>query len=97
MSEFKYIKSGLLKKFPTRSTIIALTAIQPFGRGLSSRIGEKPLEQDCVILFIVTRFKNQAQVVQTLDSGIHRINHCLAEKYYGKQLRYPLDRNLSGG
>ena len=41
--------------------------------------------------------KQQAQVVQTLDSAIHRINHYPADKYYGNQLRYPLDSDLSGG
>ena len=39
----------------------------------------------------------QAPVVQTLDSAIHRINHYPADKYYGNQLHYPLDRDLSGG
>ena len=39
----------------------------------------------------------QALVVQTLDSAIHRINHYPADKYYGNQLRYPLDSDLSGG
>ena len=39
----------------------------------------------------------QAPDVQTLDSAIHRINHYPADKYYGNQLRYPLDRDLSGG
>ena len=39
----------------------------------------------------------QAPVVQTLDSGIHRINHSPADKYYENQLRYPLDSDLSGG
>ena len=38
-----------------------------------------------------------APVVQPLDSAIHRINHYPADKYYGNQLRYPLDRDLSGG
>ena len=39
-----------------------------------------------------------APVVQTLDrSTIHRINHYPADKYYGNQLRYPLDSDLSGG
>ena len=38
-----------------------------------------------------------APVVQTLDSTIHRINHYPADKYYGNQLRYPLDGDLSGG
>ena len=36
-------------------------------------------------------------VVQTLDRAIHRINHYPADKYYGNQLRYPLDSDLSGG
>ena len=39
----------------------------------------------------------QAPVVQTLDSAIRRINHYPADKYYGNQLRYPLDSDLSGG
>ena len=38
-----------------------------------------------------------APVVQTLDSGIHRINHYPADKYYGNQLRYLLDSDLSCG
>ena len=42
-------------------------------------------------------YVSQAPVVQTLDSAIHRINHYPADKYYGNQLRYPLDRDLSGG
>ena len=42
-------------------------------------------------------YKNQAPVVQTLDSAIHRINLYPADKYYGNQLRYPLDSDLSGG
>ena len=37
------------------------------------------------------------QVVQTSDSAIHRINYYPAGKYYGNQLRYPLDSDLSGG
>ena len=38
-----------------------------------------------------------APVVQKLDSATHRINHYPADKYYGNQLRYPLDRDLSDG
>ena len=38
-----------------------------------------------------------APVLQTLDSAIHRINHYPADKYLKNQLRYPLDRDLSGG
>ena len=38
-----------------------------------------------------------APVVQTLDSAIHWINQYPADKYYGNQLRYPLDSDLSGG
>ena len=36
-----------------------------------------------------------APVVQTLDSAIHRINNYPAGKYYGNQLRYLLDSDLS--
>ena len=46
----------------------------------------------CVLLRSVL-----APVVQTLDSAIHRINHYPADKYYGNQLRYPLDSDLCGG
>ena len=38
-----------------------------------------------------------APVVQTLDSAIRRINHYPADKYYGNQLRYLLDSDLSAG
>ena len=38
-----------------------------------------------------------ALVVQTLNSAIHQINHCPADKYLGNQLHYPLDRDLSIG
>jgi len=31
------------------------------------------------------------------NRAIHRIKHYPADKYLGKQLRYPLDRFLSGG
>ena len=31
------------------------------------------------------------------DSAIHRKNHYPADKYLAKQLRYPLERFLSGG
>ena len=40
---------------------------------------------------------DQAPVVQTLDSAIHRINHYPVDKYYRNQLRYLLGRALSGG
>ena len=43
------------------------------------------------------RFGPMASAVQTLDSSIHRINYYPADKYYRKQLCYPLDRNLSDG
>ena len=46
---------------------------------------------------VLTSAMRQALVVQTLDSAIHRINHYPAAKYYGNQLRYPLDSDLSGG
>ena len=39
----------------------------------------------------------QALVVQTFDSAIHRINRHTVNKYYGNQLLYPLDRDLSFG
>ena len=36
-------------------------------------------------------FDDQARVVQTLDSTIHRTSHYPADKYLGNQLRYPVD------
>ena len=44
-----------------------------------------------------TREEDQAPVVQTLDSAIQRINHYPADKYWGNQLHYPLNRDLSDG
>ena len=44
----------------------------------------------CIVIYL-------APVVQTLDSSIYRINHYPADKYYGNQLRYPADSDLSGG
>ena len=46
---------------------------------------------------VLTSAMRQALVVQTFDSAIHRINHYSAAKYYGNQLRYPLDSDLSVG
>ena len=43
------------------------------------------------------QFHVLAPVVQTLDSATQRINHYPADKYYGNQLCYPLDRDLSDG
>ena len=40
---------------------------------------------------------DQAPVFQKLGNALHRINHYPADKYYGNQLRYPLDSDLSGG
>ena len=42
-------------------------------------------------------YEHHAPVVQTLDSAIHQINHYPAHKYYGNQLRYPVDRFLFSG
>ena len=39
---------------------------------------------------------NQARVVQTMDSALHRINHYPADTYYENQLHYPLESDLSG-
>ena len=38
-----------------------------------------------------------ARVVQMLDSAIHPISHYPADKYWGSQLCYPMDRDLSCG
>ena len=55
------------------------------------------LEQEWLSIHPRNFGNHLAAVVQTLDSAIHRINHYLANKYYGNQLRYPLDSDLSGG
>ena len=46
---------------------------------------------------IIVCYLQEAPVVQKLDSAIHQINHYPADTYYGKQLRYPLDSDLSAG
>ena len=48
-------------------------------------------------LFETSVSSHLAPVVQTLGRAIHRINHYPADKCKGNQLRYPLDRFLSGG
>ena len=57
-------------------------------------------DQVLYILFyfiVISVCNDLALVVQMLDSAIHRINHYPADKYYGNQLRYLLDSDLSGG
>ena len=61
------------------------------------RFGLKTCIDQALVVRKVGNAIHQASVVQTLDSAIHRINHYPADKYYGNQLRYPLDRFLSGG
>ena len=39
---------------------------------------------------------DQAQVVQMLDNTTHQIFHYPVDKYWGKELRYLVDRLLSG-
>ena len=40
----------------------------------------------------------QTLVVQNMDSAIHSgLNHYPEDKYYGNQLHYPVNRDLSGG
>ena len=53
--------------------------------------------RDLIFAIRIDWFLFLAPVVQTSDSAIHRINHYPADKYYGNQLRYPLDSDLSGG
>ena len=40
---------------------------------------------------------DQARVVQTVNSAIHRINHYPVDNTIGFANAYPLDSNLSGG
>ena len=50
-----------------------------------------------MMLLVPISFILLAPVVQTLDSAIYRINHYPMDRCQGNQLRYPLDRFLSGG
>ena len=43
------------------------------------------------------KVNHQAQVVQTLDSAIHRINRYPADSVIDLRNTYPLDSDLSGG
>ena len=45
----------------------------------------------------ILRITEQAPVVQTLDSAIHRINHYPVDSVIGFPNTYPLDSDLSGG
>ena len=42
-------------------------------------------------------FIHQAPVVQKMDNVMHRINYYPVDKYWGNQLHYPLDSDLSDG
>ena len=57
----------------------------------------KVIKQSLVQCVLRDNRRDQAPVVQTLGSAIHRINHYPVDKYYGNQLRYPVDSDLSGG
>ena len=73
-----------------------LGAARCFGVGLGvTHLWPKSLVPRVIISRSATI--NQAPVVQTLDSAIQRINHYPVDKYYGNQLRYSLDSDLSAG
>ena len=42
-------------------------------------------------------FIHQAPVVQKMDNVMHRVNYYPVDKYWGNQLLYPLDSDLSDG
>ena len=48
-------------------------------------------------MFLLDTENQMVPVVQTLDSAIHGIIHYPADTFYGRQLRYLLDKNLSIG
>ena len=48
-------------------------------------------------LLKINRSQDQAAVVQTLDSAIHRINHYPVHKAISFPNAYPQDSDLSGG
>ena len=47
--------------------------------------------------FRISRSNLQATVDQTMDSAIHRINHCPLNNSIGFASVYALDSDLSGG
>ena len=49
------------------------------------------------ILFLPRVTLSQAQVTEKLVSSFHEINHHTVDKWLGKQLWYPLDRDVSSG
>ena len=49
------------------------------------------------ILFLPRVSLSQAQVTEKLVSSFHEINHHTVDKWLGKQLWYPLDRDVSSG
>ena len=64
---------------------------------ISSQLGARTNDGRSLLDDCQRILKDQAPVVQTLDSAIHRINHYPADKYQRNQLRYPVDRFLSCG
>ena len=69
------------------------------GLDITDRVSQLENEADHFTTYLTVSQEDnlQAPVVQTLDSAIHQINHYPADKYYGNQLRYLLDSDLSGG
>ena len=64
---------------------------------LPSKFSDTGFSENVVVAETGYQRLDQAQVVQTLDNAIHRINHYPVDKYYENQLYYPLDRLLSDG
>jgi len=46
---------------------------------------------------VSVHFRDQAQVVQTMDGAIRQINRYRLNKHKQNQLSYPVDGGLSGG
>ena len=63
------------------SVTLTLTSLQ-----FSNSPGASPS-----LAYTIDKTKPLAPVFQKLDSATHRINHYAANKYYQKQLCYPLD------
>ena len=65
-------------------------------RGLLFKVYESTPRKELSVVQQLS-FLELASVVQTLDGTIQRINDYPMDKYYGNQLRYPLDSDFSGG
>jgi hypothetical protein len=84
---------------------VKMTYVFQIGGSFHPGIYKQPQFEKYAVLFALLqvsrarsrRLNLQGPVVQRVDNTIHRINRYPMDKCWQTKLRYPLDRDLSGG